>query len=326
MIRAGPAPAAACTTRWDQGPIDHRKRPAYRTRGGRRSHEARETGQSCARRVGAPARARGTRPRVRRRAGAGALAPTTASSRRRTPRRSPPASSPSSSRSRATSTAWSKRRVIRVLTVQNPLLYFVDRGREVGITYELVKAFEKELNRKLGNKVVTVHVIAIPVARDQLLPRLVAGQGDIAAAALTITPERKEKVDFSAPARHRRARGARERARRAGGGQRRRPLGQGGLRPALERRRRAPAVPEQAAREGRQASGHDHARPGDPRGRRHPRDGGRRPRPGHGGGRLHRRPVRAGVPEAAEELRGRRARRSRSRGRSARARRSWPRR
>jgi membrane-bound lytic murein transglycosylase MltF len=92
-----------------------------------------------------------------------------------------------------------KRRLIRVLTVQNPVLYFVDKGREVGITYETVKAFEKQLNEKLGNKVVMVHVIAIPVARDELFKRLVAGEGDIAAAALTVTPERKKIVDFSDP-------------------------------------------------------------------------------------------------------------------------------
>jgi membrane-bound lytic murein transglycosylase MltF len=92
-----------------------------------------------------------------------------------------------------------KRRVIRVLTVQSPIFYFVDRGREAGLTYETIKDFEKDLNAKLGNKVVTVHVIAIPVARDQLLPRLVAGEGDLAAAALTITPQRKAKVDFSTP-------------------------------------------------------------------------------------------------------------------------------
>ena len=92
-----------------------------------------------------------------------------------------------------------QRRVIRVLTVQNPILYFVDRGREVGITYETIKALEKELNEKLGNNILTVYVVAIPVARDQLIPRLLAGQGDIAAAALTVTPEGKTKVDFSEP-------------------------------------------------------------------------------------------------------------------------------
>jgi membrane-bound lytic murein transglycosylase MltF len=92
-----------------------------------------------------------------------------------------------------------KRRIIRVLTVQNPILYFVDRGREVGITYEAVKAFEKELNQKLGNKVVTVHVVPVPVARDQLIPRLLSGEGDIAAGMITVTPERKKLVDFSDP-------------------------------------------------------------------------------------------------------------------------------
>ena len=92
-----------------------------------------------------------------------------------------------------------KRRVVRVLTVQNPVLYFVDRGREVGITYESIQQFEDAINKKLGNKAVSVHVIAIPVPRDELLSRLVAGQGDIAAAALTVTPERKKLVDFSQP-------------------------------------------------------------------------------------------------------------------------------
>ena len=92
-----------------------------------------------------------------------------------------------------------ERRVIRVLTVQNPILYFVDQGREVGITHEAIKAFEAQVNKRLGKKVVTVHVIAIPVARDELIPRLLAGQGDIAAAQLAITPERQQQVDFSNP-------------------------------------------------------------------------------------------------------------------------------
>jgi membrane-bound lytic murein transglycosylase MltF len=93
-----------------------------------------------------------------------------------------------------------KRRVIRVLVVQNPILYFVDRGRELGITYESVKAFEKQLNEKRGKKAVPVYAVVIPVARDQLIPLLVAGRGDIAAAQLTITPQRKKLVDFSEPA------------------------------------------------------------------------------------------------------------------------------
>jgi ABC-type amino acid transport substrate-binding protein len=37
------------------------------------------------------------------------------------------------------------------------------------------------------------------VSRDKIIPALLAGHGDIAAANLTITPERRKQVDFSAP-------------------------------------------------------------------------------------------------------------------------------
>ena len=45
----------------------------------------------------------------------------------------------------------------------------------------------------------TVRFIFIAVRRDQLLPALVEGKGDIAAANLTVTPERRQLVDFAAP-------------------------------------------------------------------------------------------------------------------------------
>ncbi len=44
-----------------------------------------------------------------------------------------------------------------------------------------------------------MHVLLIPVPRDRLLPGLAEGLGDIAVANLTITPERRELVDFSDP-------------------------------------------------------------------------------------------------------------------------------
>ena len=66
---------------------------------------------------------------------------------------------------------------------------------------------------------------------------------------LTITPERKKHVDFSDPLRDRHHGGARHRARRPAGGEPRRPVGQGGLRPPLEQLRRARPEPERALRE-----------------------------------------------------------------------------
>ena len=64
--------------------------------------------------------------------------------------------------------------------------------------------FEKELNddlakRKLRKRHLRVHLALIPVARDQLIPYLVEGKGDMAAAMLTITPQRLKEADFSQP-------------------------------------------------------------------------------------------------------------------------------
>lgn len=91
------------------------------------------------------------------------------------------------------------RRMIRVLVVPSKTFYFVDRGQQRGLSYDRGKAFEDDLNKKLGKKELRVEVIFVPVSREDLLPALIQGRGDIAAASLTITPEREQWVDFSAP-------------------------------------------------------------------------------------------------------------------------------
>ena len=98
-----------------------------------------------------------------------------------------------------------ERRVIRVLTVYSKTFYFVDRGVQRGTTYDFFRVFEEDLNKKmtkdkkLKNKALKVRVMFIPVARDELLPALAAGKGDIAASNLTVTEERQNLVDFSLP-------------------------------------------------------------------------------------------------------------------------------
>ena len=95
------------------------------------------------------------------------------------------------------------RRVIRVLTVNSKTFYFIDKGVQRGIVVDYFRVFESELNTKLAaenklkDKNLKVWLVFIPVRRDQLLPELAAGKGDIAAANLTITPERQKLVDFS---------------------------------------------------------------------------------------------------------------------------------
>jgi membrane-bound lytic murein transglycosylase MltF len=92
-----------------------------------------------------------------------------------------------------------KRRQVRALVTYSKTFYFVDRGRQRGTAYESLRAFEGELNRWLKTGALRVQVVFVPVSRDELLSGLVQGRGDIAVAALTITPERRRQVDFSEP-------------------------------------------------------------------------------------------------------------------------------
>ncbi len=92
-----------------------------------------------------------------------------------------------------------ERREIRALVVYSKTFYFLDQGRQRGATYELLKQFEKFVNKKLKTKTLKFRVLFIPVKRDELFSGLVEGLGDIAAANLTITPQRLTLVDFSNP-------------------------------------------------------------------------------------------------------------------------------
>jgi len=91
------------------------------------------------------------------------------------------------------------RRLVRMLVVYSKTFYFIDKAAQRGLTYELGMLLEKALNAKNKDRARPIRVVFIPTSRDQLLPALVEGRGDIAAANLTITPERRELVDFSAP-------------------------------------------------------------------------------------------------------------------------------
>ncbi len=94
-----------------------------------------------------------------------------------------------------------QRRMIRVLVPYSKIFYFVDRAVQHGLAYEAGQRFETELNRKLKTGKMKVHLVFLPVARDEMIPALLEGRGDIAVGNLTVTPERLGKVDFSAPSR-----------------------------------------------------------------------------------------------------------------------------
>jgi membrane-bound lytic murein transglycosylase MltF len=88
---------------------------------------------------------------------------------------------------------------IRVLTTITLGSYFIDKGRQNGMVYELSLRLEEYARKKLGADARRLIVTIIPVRRDQLLPYLVVGHGDVAFANLTVTSKRSEVVDFSKP-------------------------------------------------------------------------------------------------------------------------------
>lgn len=92
-----------------------------------------------------------------------------------------------------------KRRTLRILVVYSPTFYFIDKGQPKGLTYEAMESFVKQLNQKHHTGKLPIKAMFIPVHRDELIPALQAGRGDIAAANLTITPERSKQVAFSKP-------------------------------------------------------------------------------------------------------------------------------
>ena len=94
-----------------------------------------------------------------------------------------------------------ERRTVRILVPYSKTFYLLDRGRQHGIVFEFGRAFEEWLNktRPLGHKAQRWQVIFIPTARNELMPKLLAGYGDIAAGGLTVTEARLQTVDFSDP-------------------------------------------------------------------------------------------------------------------------------
>lgn len=81
-----------------------------------------------------------------------------------------------------------------VITVNSPTTYYEGSDQDVGFEHDMAKAFADYLGVKL--KVVAVKRFA------DVLPALQDGRGDLAAAGITITDERKKSFRFSLPYQH----------------------------------------------------------------------------------------------------------------------------
>ena len=76
-----------------------------------------------------------------------------------------------------------ERRVIRALVAPSRTSYWLNGARQTGAEYELLKAFQEDLNSRYQahGKHINIHVVFIPTARDRLIEGLLEGRGDIAA-------------------------------------------------------------------------------------------------------------------------------------------------
>ena len=95
--------------------------------------------------------------------------------------------------------AMLKRGKLRLLVPYSKTLFFVDRGRELGVVAEFGHELEASINARYKSKTSRFHVDLLPTARGRLLEALNKGYGDAVAANLTITPERLAVVDFVDP-------------------------------------------------------------------------------------------------------------------------------
>ena len=93
------------------------------------------------------------------------------------------------------------RRSIRVGVTFNRTHYFIDKGQERGLTFEALRLFENDLNADLKTGNLKVHVVIMPMSRDQLYPALASGKIDMVAAMVTVRPELEKLAAFSEPTR-----------------------------------------------------------------------------------------------------------------------------
>jgi len=90
-----------------------------------------------------------------------------------------------------------ERRMVRVLTTYSKTQYFIDRGTPRGTAYDQGILLEEALNQKLPSGNLKIAIQFIPLARNELVPALREGKGDIVMADLTVTAERMKEVDFT---------------------------------------------------------------------------------------------------------------------------------
>lgn len=93
------------------------------------------------------------------------------------------------------------RGIVRVAVTYSKTHYFIDKGKQYGMTSETMQAIETYLRGRFKSRLRgrALSVVFLPVPRNQLFPMLESGLADLAVANLTITPARQKRADFTQP-------------------------------------------------------------------------------------------------------------------------------
>lgn len=91
-----------------------------------------------------------------------------------------------------------KRRQIRALvTYSRTDFSIMPNGKATGLQVDLLNQYEKRLNKGIKREENKTQIVLIPTTFARLLSDLAEGKGDLAAALLTITPERQREFSFA---------------------------------------------------------------------------------------------------------------------------------
>jgi membrane-bound lytic murein transglycosylase MltF len=95
--------------------------------------------------------------------------------------------------------AMLERRAIKFYLPYSRSLYFIDKGRERGVSADVIREFERWVNKKyakqLGKRPFTVFVVV--ATRDKLLADLKGGYADVAVGNVKAVDELLKEIDFA---------------------------------------------------------------------------------------------------------------------------------
>jgi len=92
-----------------------------------------------------------------------------------------------------------RRRYVRALVSYSQTNFFIEDGRAYGLEYELLRAYERQLNEGLAPDDIPITMVFVPVPFGDLIPALLEGRGDIVAAGINATRDGSGRVAFSTP-------------------------------------------------------------------------------------------------------------------------------